>query len=104
MRNPLKTNGILVINKPLDWTSFDVVKKVRNILDAKKVGHTGTLDPKATGVLVLCIGKAPITSVRPERWHIMFTPFYVGTVGEYRNRWIIVGVWYPKKNCPLLLL
>ncbi len=50
-------NGLMVINKPMDWTSFDVVAKVRNILNVKKVGHTGTLDPKATGVLVLCIGK-----------------------------------------------
>lgn len=54
--NPL--SGILIINKPSDWTSFDVVAKVRGILKAKKVGHTGTLDPMATGVLVLCIGKA----------------------------------------------
>lgn len=51
-------NGLLVINKPMDWTSFDVVAKVRGKLNVKKVGHTGTLDPKATGVLVLCIGKA----------------------------------------------
>lgn len=51
-------DGILVINKPKNWTSFDVVKKVRNLLRAKKVGHTGTLDPMATGVLVLCFGRA----------------------------------------------
>lgn len=51
-------NGLLVVNKPLDWTSFDVVAKVRNLLNVKKVGHTGTLDPKASGVLVLCVGKA----------------------------------------------
>lgn len=50
-------DGILVINKPKDWTSFDVVAKIRNKLNVKKVGHTGTLDPRATGVLVLCIGK-----------------------------------------------
>jgi len=50
-------DGIMVIDKPADWTSFDVVAKVRNLLNVKKVGHTGTLDPKATGVLVLCIGK-----------------------------------------------
>lgn len=51
-------NGVLVINKPKDWTSFDVVAKIRNKLDVKKVGHTGTLDPMATGVLVLCLGRA----------------------------------------------
>lgn len=51
-------NGLLVINKPSGWTSFDVVAKVRGILRAKKVGHAGTLDPMATGVLILCIGNA----------------------------------------------
>ncbi len=48
---------ILLINKPLDWTSFDVVKKVRNTLRVKKIGHAGTLDPLATGLLILCTGK-----------------------------------------------
>ena len=51
-------NGVLVINKPQNWTSHDVVNKARGILQEKKIGHTGTLDPLATGVLVLCIGKA----------------------------------------------
>lgn len=51
-------DGILNVNKPLDWTSHDVVAKVRSILQTKKVGHTGTLDPQATGVLILCVGKA----------------------------------------------
>ena len=51
-------DGILVINKPKDWTSFDVVAKIRGKFQTKKVGHTGTLDPQATGVLVLCLGKA----------------------------------------------
>jgi len=50
-------SGLIVINKPKDWTSFDVVAKIRGLLNVKKVGHTGTLDPQATGVLVLCIGK-----------------------------------------------
>ena len=49
---------ILNILKPVDWTSFDVVKKIRNLIKVKKVGHAGTLDPFATGVLVLCTGKA----------------------------------------------
>jgi len=51
-------DGILVINKPKGITSRDVVNKVCKILNTKKVGHTGTLDPIATGVLVLCVGKA----------------------------------------------
>lgn len=48
---------IFLINKPLEWTSFDVVKKVRNALKIKKVGHAGTLDPLATGLLIVCAGK-----------------------------------------------
>jgi tRNA pseudouridine55 synthase len=51
-------NGFLNINKPPGWTSHDVVAKVRNLLGAEKVGHAGTLDPAATGVLPVCIGKA----------------------------------------------
>lgn len=51
-------NGIIVIDKPEGITSFDVVKKVRSLTGSKKVGHTGTLDPLATGVLPVCIGKA----------------------------------------------
>ena len=51
-------NGVLVINKPLRYTSRDIVNKVGKILNIKKIGHTGTLDPNASGVLVLCIGKA----------------------------------------------
>ena len=49
-------NGILVVNKPNNYTSRDVVNKIGGILKTKKVGHTGTLDPIATGVLVVCIG------------------------------------------------
>jgi tRNA pseudouridine55 synthase len=49
-------NGILVINKPINYTSRDVVNKIGGILKTKKVGHTGTLDPIATGVLVICVG------------------------------------------------
>lgn len=51
-------NGVLIINKPKDVTSRDVVNKVCKLFDTKKVGHTGTLDPIATGVLVVCVGKA----------------------------------------------
>lgn len=51
-------DGLLIINKPKGWTSHDVVAKLRNMLSQQKVGHTGTLDPDATGVLCLCIGKA----------------------------------------------
>jgi tRNA pseudouridine55 synthase len=48
---------VLLINKPLHWTSFDVVRKIRHLIRVKKVGHAGTLDPLATGLLVICTGK-----------------------------------------------
>ena len=51
-------DGVLVINKPAGWTSHDVVARARTLLGMPKVGHTGTLDPAATGVLVLCLGRA----------------------------------------------
>ena len=51
-------DGILIIDKPEGWTSHDVVAKVRRIFKTKRVGHTGTLDPFATGVLVVLVGKA----------------------------------------------
>jgi tRNA pseudouridine55 synthase len=51
-------NGeLILIDKPSDWTSFDVVHKIRNTLKVKKVGHAGTLDPKATGLLIVGTGK-----------------------------------------------
>ncbi|MCP9752489.1 tRNA pseudouridine(55) synthase TruB [Ferruginibacter sp. HRS2-29] len=48
---------VLLIDKPLHWTSFDVVRKIRNSIRIKKVGHAGTLDPLATGLLIVCTGK-----------------------------------------------
>ena len=51
-------NGIIIINKPKNFTSFDVVAVMRKLLNEKKVGHTGTLDPMATGVLPILIGRA----------------------------------------------
>lgn len=51
-------NGILLIDKPRDWTSHDVVGKLRGILREKRIGHSGTLDPMATGLLVVFVGRA----------------------------------------------
>lgn len=48
---------VVLIDKPLHWTSFDVVRKIRSTLKIKKVGHAGTLDPLATGLLIVCTGK-----------------------------------------------
>lgn len=52
------TDGIINVNKPAGWTSQDVCAKLRHVLHIKKIGHTGTLDPMATGVLPVCMGKA----------------------------------------------
>ena len=51
-------NGILIIDKPAGWTSMDVCAKLRSVFHEKRVGHAGTLDPMATGVLPVFIGKA----------------------------------------------
>ena len=51
-------DGILIVNKPSGQTSFDVIRKVKKEYNTKKVGHIGTLDPLATGVLPVLIGKA----------------------------------------------
>jgi tRNA pseudouridine55 synthase len=55
--NPYEQGQVLLINKPLHWTSFDAVRKIRHLAKAKKVGHAGTLDPLATGLLILCTGR-----------------------------------------------
>jgi tRNA pseudouridine55 synthase len=56
-KNIFEEGQVLLINKPLEWTSFDVVRKIRWLIKIKKVGHAGTLDPLATGLLILCTGK-----------------------------------------------
>ena len=55
--NIYEEGQVLLINKPLRWTSFDAVRKIRNLVRIKKVGHAGTLDPLATGLLIICTGK-----------------------------------------------
>ncbi|MFN5333608.1 MAG: tRNA pseudouridine(55) synthase TruB [Bacteroidota bacterium] len=61
MNSPLQEyfseGQVLLVDKPLEWTSHDVVAKIRNAIRIKKVGHAGTLDPLATGLLILCTGK-----------------------------------------------
>src|SRR5689334_8165014 len=57
-RSPSNDNGIVVVDKPAGMTSHDVVDVARRLFRTKRVGHTGTLDPDATGVLVLCLGYA----------------------------------------------
>src|ERR1700727_150827 len=55
--HPFEQGQMLLIDKPLDWTSFDVVRKLRGLVRTRKIGHAGTLDPLATGLLILCTGK-----------------------------------------------
>lgn len=57
MKNTFEEGQVILIDKPYDWTSFDVVRKIRNLIKIKKIGHAGTLDPLATGLLILCTGK-----------------------------------------------
>ncbi len=74
IRKPTATlDGILVIDKPAGWTSHDVVARTRRILGTRRIGHTGTLDPFATGVLVLCINRAT-----------RLVRFLIGDEKEYR--------------------
>ncbi len=56
-QNNFEEGKVLLINKPFEWTSFDAVRKIRSLIRIKKVGHAGTLDPLATGLLIICTGK-----------------------------------------------
>ncbi len=55
--NKYNEGKTILIDKSLDWTSFDVVKKLKFLIKCKKIGHAGTLDPLATGLLIICTGK-----------------------------------------------
>lgn len=72
------TGRLLLINKPLEWTSFDVVNKLRYKLKIKKIGHAGTLDPLATGLLIICTGRM---TKRIET--------YMGLEKEYTGKFIL---------------
>ncbi len=56
-RRTFEEGRVILLDKPLHWTSFDAVRKIRNTIKIKKVGHAGTLDPLATGLLIICTGK-----------------------------------------------
>lgn len=56
--NAKNEGGVVLVNKPTGWTSFDVVAKLRNLFRIKKIGHAGTLDPLAEGLLIICCGRA----------------------------------------------
>ncbi|MCB0738553.1 MAG: tRNA pseudouridine(55) synthase TruB [Bacteroidetes bacterium] len=100
---------VLLLDKPLDWTSFDVVNKVRWALKRElkkklKVGHAGTLDPRATGLLILCTGKKTksIESIQAEEKEYTGT-FYIGattptydTESEPENEQSVEGITLEK--------
>ena len=56
-QNIFEQGQLILIDKPFEWTSFDVIRKIRYLTKTKKVGHAGTLDPLATGLLIVCTGK-----------------------------------------------
>jgi len=80
-------NGIIIVNKEKDCTSRDVINKLNKIFNTKKIGHTGTLDPIATGVLVCTIGKY-------TKLNLDLTSSYKEYIAEFKlgvkNRYI----WY----------
>ena len=69
-------NGLLIINKPKGYTSHDVVNVLRKKLNTKKVGHTGTLDPNATGVLPVLVG----TATKISKYLIEHEKTYIATI------------------------
>ena len=78
--------GILLINKPQDFTSFDVIAKLRGILKIKRLGHSGTLDPMATGVLPVFIGKATkACDMLPNNEKSYHAGFSLGTVTDTQD-------------------
>ena len=81
---------ILLINKPLRWTSFDVVNKIRYTITKKtgqrlKVGHAGTLDPMASGLLILCTGK------KTKELTIEITSIIIQTFNQFTNCFQVGG-------------
>ncbi len=73
---PKELEGILLIDKPRDHTSHDVIARLRGILKMKRVGHAGTLDPMATGLLIVLVGKA----TRVSQYLISLDKEYEGTI------------------------
>ena len=75
--------GIIPINKPSGWTSFDVVNKIKHLLKTTKVGHLGTLDPMATGVLLITVGKATkLFNIMQEKQKTYVASFKFGVLTD----------------------
>ncbi len=74
-----RINGIIVVDKPQDFTSFDVIAKLRKVFETKSIGHGGTLDPMATGVLPLYVGKATkAVDLNPNQYKAYIATFKFG--------------------------
>ena len=88
---PYLEGKVLLLDKPLKWTSFDMIKKVRALTEVCKVGHAGTLDPLATGLLIICTGKC--TKEIND---------YMGMVKEYTGSMILgaTTVTYDLESAP----
>ena len=90
-------NGILLVDKPQDWTSFDVAAKLRGLCTTRRIGHSGTLDPLATGLLVLFLGRAtravPFAEEHDKRYLASFRP---GLVTDTQD---ITGHVLAQKDC-----
>ena len=89
-------NGIFLINKEANWTSFDICAKVKRLFNTKKVGHSGTLDPFAEGLMIVCLGQA--TKIIPFLEH--YNKTYLATIklGEETNTLDNTGNIIDKKD------
>ena len=94
------SHGVLVVNKPDGWTSHDVVSRIRTILGIQKVGHAGTLDPHATGVLPVLIGKGTKISQYLLDWDKEYAAvLQLGQVTDTQDAW---GTVLEEKSCESL--
>lgn len=79
-------NGIICVNKPMDFTSFDVIAKMRGIMRVKRLGHAGTLDPMATGVLPVFVGRATkACDILPDRDKVYSAEFQLGLTSDTQD-------------------
>jgi tRNA pseudouridine55 synthase len=76
LQSPKEIDGVLLVDKPMGHTSHDVVARLRRKLQMKRIGHAGTLDPMATGLLVMLIGKA----TRISQYLMSLDKEYEGTI------------------------
>ncbi|MDE6108071.1 MAG: tRNA pseudouridine(55) synthase TruB [Oscillospiraceae bacterium] len=81
-------NGIIIIDKPQDWTSMDVCAKLRGVFHEKRIGHAGTLDPMATGVLPVFVGRATrAVSLAPDDGKEYIAALKLGVVTNTQDIW-----------------